>query len=126
MDSYTVDLPEFVEKYNKETDANKVLMNLEKVKGALNTKDYAYVYNKLDETFRKNKFPTRQSFEEYINKNLYSINNFEYNSVVKNGNVYITTAGINDSTGKQNAFKSITFIAKLLEGTDFVMSFSMN
>lgn len=126
MDSYTIDLPEFIEKYNKETDANKVLMNLEKVKGAINTKDYNYVYNKLDDTFKKNNFPTQQSFQEYINNNLYSLNSFEYNNVVKNGNLYVTTTGINDTTGKQHIFKSITFIVKLLEGTDFVMSFSMN
>ncbi len=126
MDSYTVDLPEFIEKYNKETDSNKALMNLEKVKGALNTKDYAYIYKKLDETFKKNNFPTQQSFEEFINKNLFSINKFAYNSVEKNGNLYITSVLISDAKGKQAGFKSITFIVKLQEGTDFVMSFSMN
>ena len=126
MDSYTVDLPEFIEKYNKESDSNKALMNLEKVKGALNTKDYAYIYNKLDETFKKNNFPTQQSFEEFINKNLFSINKFAYNSVEKNGNLYITSVLISDAKGKQAGFKSITFIVKLQEGTDFVMSFSFN
>ena len=126
MDSYTIDLPEYIEKYNKETDSNKVLMNLEKIKGAINTKDYNYVYSKLDETFKKNNFPTQQSFAEYINKNLFSLNSFEYNNVEKNGNLYVTTAGVSDTTGEQRVFKSISFIVKLLEGTDFVMSFSMN
>ena len=126
MDSYTIDLPEYIEKYNKETDSNKVLMNLEKIKGAINTRDYRYVYSKLDETFKKNNFPTQQSFEEYINKNLYEYNSFDYNNVEKNGNLYVLTTVINDATAEQNTFKSITFIVKLLEGTDFVMSFSMN
>ena len=78
------------------------------------------------ETFKKNNFPTQQSFAEYINKNLFSLNSFEYNNVEKNGNLYVTTAGVSDTTGEQRVFKSISFIVKLLEGTDFVMSFSMN
>ena len=126
MDSYTIDLPEYIEKYNTETDSNKVLMNLEKIKGAVNTRDYKYVYSKLDETFKKNNFPTQQSFEEYINKNLYEYNIFDYNNVEKNGNLYVLTTVINDATAKQKTLKSITFIVKLLGDTDFVMSFSMN
>ena len=126
MDSYTIDLPEYIEKYNTETDSNKVLMNLEKIKGAVNTRDYKYVYSKLDETFKKNNFPTQQSFEEYINKNLYEYNIFDYNNVEKKGNLYVLTTVINDATAKQKTLKSITFIVKLLGDTDFVMSFSMN
>ena len=40
LDTYTVDLPEFTEKYNKVNAQEKVALNINKVITALNNKDY--------------------------------------------------------------------------------------
>ena len=124
LDSYTIDLPEFIEKYNKQKDENKVLMNIEKVKAALNTGDYNYIYIKLDETFKKNKFAELNSFEQYMKNNLFEFNKFKYETVKKEGEIYIANTDITDATGKNNNMKTTDFVMKLLEGNDFVMSFS--
>lgn len=124
LDSYTIDLPEFTEKYNKQTQENKIVMNIEKVKAALNTGDYNYVYKKLDETFKKNKFANQQVFEQYMKNSLFVYNIFEYDSVKKEGEIYIANINITDATGKNNTKKSMNIIMKLIEGNNYVMSFS--
>lgn len=124
LDTYTIDLPEFTEKYNKQTNENKVTMNIEKVKAALNTGDYSYIYKKLDETFKKNKFAEQKAFEQYMKANLFEFNKFEYDSVKKESEIYIASIKITDAAGKNNNSKLVNIVMKLLEGTDFVMSFS--
>lgn len=47
LDTYTIDLPEFIEKYNKAKPEEKVGMNIERFVNAINDKDYKYGYGLL-------------------------------------------------------------------------------
>mgnify|MGYP004615331709 CR=1 FL=1 len=126
LDTYTIDAPETIEKYNKGNDKEKVGMNIEKVISALNSKDYNYAYDKLDESFRKNNFKNIQEFETYIKNNLFDINNVEYVQFSKEGETYIYQLKIKEYGSESDSSKDITVVMQLLEGTNFVMSFSMN
>lgn len=124
LDIYTVDVKEFTEKYNSSSNENKVAMNVEKIESAINNRDYKFIYNKLDETFKNNNFKSLDEFAEYINKNFFDNNNLEYESISNEGNVYIYTIKLTDVNNEENT-KTMTIIMKLKEGTDFVMSFSI-
>ena len=126
LDQHTIDLPEFIEKYNMAKDENKVAMNLEKIEDAINTKDYKYVYGKLDETFKNNNFPTLEQFEEFIKENFFESNNFVYNDIKNQNGIYMYKALLGDATGEFETTTIYTFVMQLKEGTDFVMSFSMD
>lgn len=126
LDTYTVDLPEFVEKYNKANDSTKVGYNIERFISAVNDKDYKYAYNCLDEVYRKNNMPTLENFENYIKRNLYDKNKVEYESIEKQGNNYIYEITIKDQNNSKSEQKKMTVIMKLEKGTDFVMSFNMD
>lgn len=126
LDTYTIDLPEFLEKYEKETEENKVLMNIQKVFSAINDKDYQYVYNKLDNTFKANNFATLQEFEEYIKQNFFEQNKLTAGKAEKQGNIYMYQINSTDNTGKNTNTISKTFVMQLKEGTDFVMSFQVD
>lgn len=125
LDTYTVDLPEFTEKYNKANAQEKVGMNIEKFINAINEKDYKYGYNLLDEVFKRNNMPTQQDFENYVKNNMYENNLLEHNEVKKEGNVFVYELGIKDGNNEEAEQKKLTVIMQLKEGTDFVMSFSM-
>ena len=112
------------EKYNSSSNENKVAMNVEKIESAINNRDYKFIYNKLDETFKNNNFKSLDEFAEYINKNFFDNNNLEYESISNEGNVYIYTIKLTDVNNEENT-KTMTIIMKLKEGTDFVMSFSI-
>lgn len=125
LDTYTVDLKDFTDKYNPADISTKVGMNVEKVVEAINDKDYRYVYKKLDETFRNNNFGSLDNFTTYMNENFYENNEMEYLEFSEEGDTYIYSARVKNTQEEDSEGKEITIIMRLLEGTDFVMSFSM-
>lgn len=123
LDTYTIDLPEFTEKYTKASDEEKVLLNIQKCFTAINDKDYNYVYNKLDSTFKANNFKTLADFEKYINANFFDKNETSASNAKKQGNIYMYDIKIKNKDNTSSITK--TFVMKLNEGTDFVMSFGV-
>ena len=126
LDNHTIDLSEFTEKYNSSKAKDKVAMNAEKIKDALNTKDYGYIYEKLNDTFKKNNYPTQQQFENYIKDKVYEYNKFEYTKMEEQGETYILYITVKDQTEEKEENKNLAIIMQLNEGTDFTMSFSID
>ncbi len=125
LDTYTVDLPEFTERYASSKDEEKVLLNIQKCFEAINNKDYGYVYNKLDQTFKANNFKTLTDFEKYMKANTFELNSVSSSNGKVQGNTYMYDITIKDSSGKNNNTIKKTFVMQLKEGTDFVMSFEV-
>lgn len=125
LDTYTVDLPEFTEQYNSANDGERAGLNLQRAFDAINNKDYEYVYNKLDDTFKENNFPTLNEFEEYIIENFYNSNNVTYSNYKSSGGLHMYDATIVDAENEKSSPITKTFIIKLLDGTDFTMSFNV-
>lgn len=123
LDTYTIDLPEFVEKYNNSTDEQKVLLNIQKFFEAINQQDYQYAYNKLDETYRNNNFRTLAEFQAYVKKNFFGKNKLAAGKAEKQGNLYLYDITISDASGQNKSKETKRFVMQLKEGTDFVMSF---
>ena len=125
LDTYTIDLLEFLEKYNSTTDQGKVVLNINKFMLALNDGDYQYAYNKLADGFKANNFPTLASFEEYVKNNFFAKNKFDYKKFGKEGEKYYTySIDITDMSGTLENTINKTFIMQLGEGTDFKLSFN--
>lgn len=124
LDTYTVDLPEYIKKYDSATDQVKVGMNIERAITAIEAKDYKYVYNKLDETFKNNYFNIIEKFSTFINNNFYEENTIEYLEFKNLGGIYTYSLNIMDSDDLEKVNK-ITFIMKLEENRDFTMSFGI-
>ena len=125
LDTYTVDLPEFIERYDGAEDGYKVGYNIEKFFSAINDKDYKYAYNVLDEVFKQNNYPTQADFENFVKANFYEDNKVNHKNVKQEGSlfVYNITLQNKDNEGEQ---KDLTVIMQLGEETNFVMSFSID
>lgn len=121
LDTYTIDLPEFVEKYNSANEKTKVGLNIQKVFDAINNEDYEYVYNKLDNTFKQTNFKTVQEFKNYVIQN-FSGKQLKYGECKQQGSLYIFDITITEGTKQMNK----RVIMQLKDGTDFVMSFNVN
>ena len=125
LDTYTIDLPEFLEKYNNSNRKDKVLYNVQKIVDALNTKDYRYVYNKMDETFRNNNYKTLEEFEQYIQNSIFEKNTVGYTNYAESGDISTVDLKLQDKTETEDGIYTMTVAMQLKEGTDFVMSFTM-
>ena len=71
LDTYTVDLLKFTEKYTKASEEEKVVLNINKIFTAIDAKDYKYVYSKLAESFKNNYFNNESDLQKYLNDNLF-------------------------------------------------------
>lgn len=124
LDLYTVDLPEFIEQYNTATNEEKVVLNVQKIEEALKDKDYEYIYNKLDTTFKSNKYPTEDDLQKYIQNNISKESTIEFVELIQEGEIYIYKAKIkNDGENVQE--KNLNIIMKLEDEMNFVYSFNI-
>ena len=123
LDTYTIDLPEFLTKYEESNETDKVALNIEKIKEAINAKDFEYVYNKLDNTFRNTKYSNYNNFENELKSKLFERNTFEYKKIENQGNVFIATV-IARNSKKEEETSEMKIIMKLTDTTDYSISFS--
>lgn len=126
LDTYTIEIPEFTEKYNKSNAREKVILNLNKFMQSINDKDYKYAYSLLADGFKANNFKTQTDFENYVKTNFFENNNFEYREFGDEANTYYTyQIKIKDKTGKDTKEVTKTFIMLLGDGTNFKLSFNI-
>lgn len=125
LDTYTIDQPEFIEKYDEANEKGKCILNIEKVKQALNSGDYKYIYGKLNEQFKNKNYSTLSTFENYMKSNLNKYNKIEYKEFKNEGETYIYNVELTDLLGKTDKTINMQILMQLKEDRDFVMSFSI-
>ncbi len=125
LDTYTNQTEETEKKYNSSSIKEKVGMNINKIFNAINTKDYTYVYNKLDDTFKNNYYKTQQELENYLELNLYEQNEVKFEAFEeREDSTYIYNIIVKDKEDESQT-KAMTIVMQLKEGTDYKMSFSI-
>ena len=125
LDNYTIVSDAFTKEYGEGSNSHKVLMNIDKWNSMLKSRDYRAAYDVLDETFRNNNFDSEEKFEKYMRENLPSHYELSYSGFSEENGVETQEVSFKDMDNDDNT-KNLTIIMKLEEGTDFVMSFSIN
>lgn len=124
-DFYTIDLEQIEEKYDASSEQEKVAINIQKVVAAIKDKDYKYVYNKLNENFKKNNYETLEKFEEKI-RNIYTGRmKLTFEDFSNEGNTYIYNINLKGTTVSNNREVNMQILMQLKDDRDFVMSFSI-
>jgi len=122
LDTYTIDIPEFVGKYNEADEELKVQMNLGRFFEALKQEDYKYAYEKLEDGFKSQHFNTVSEFEEYAKTTFIYDEEVEYNEFSNLDGIY--TCAVELQHGENVVEKAFT--VELLEGTDYRISFNID
>lgn len=125
LDMYTIDIQSFIKEYDSASEKNMVFLNIQKVIQALNEKDYDYVYNHLDEEFKKNNYATVKDFAEFANNKLYDRIKVKAKNYINEGAVNICDIVINDARNNGNPEIEMQIIMKLKDDREFIMSFSI-
>lgn len=127
LDNYTIKVDSYEENYAKLSDEEKIQANVHIFLQMINTNDYNHAYELLDNTFKTNNFETLDKFKEYMNNNFFKYNLDTASEVLiqNQGSTYIYETVIRSSAASAAQRKNLTVIMQLREGTDFVMSFSV-
>lgn len=127
LDDYTLENEEFREKYTKETNKNRGVLNIDKFFKMLNMQDYTLAYNLLDDNFKQNYFNTQADFENYIKQRTFKYNKVTYNKYSnKIDSVHIYEITLTDRTEESEESYDYTFIIKLGDDINFTVSFEVN
>jgi len=124
LDIYSIDIPEFIKKYESTNVEGRVVLNIKKFIDALNYKDVNYIYNNLAQGFKNNKFKTEAHLKKYIEANLNGVYSVQYDSFKNEGNVYIYEISLKDTSNTNKTIK-MQVIMQLLENLKYEMSFSI-
>ena len=125
LDTYTIDTPQFIEKYNSANAQGRMALNLQKFFDAIKNNDYNYAYNCLSEGFKNNNFGSLESFEAYIKGICYSDLEIEYEEFEEKSGLYTYKIRITNLDESNPSTIEKTFIMKLNEGTNFELSFNV-
>ena len=126
LDNYTIKVENYEENYQKLGNEKKVQANTYIFLQMINSKDYRHAYELLDETFKQNNFGTIEEFKEYVKNNFFAHNlNTMEAKIQEQGNYYSYETTLKENSSSIAESKKLTVIMQLQEGTDFVMSFSI-
>lgn len=125
LDTYTIDLPEYTEKYNKSTQQQKVALNIDKFVKAVNDENYTIAYSFLADGFKENYFKQQSQFEQYAKQNFLGKSEVTYSTFEAQGNVYTYNVTLKNPNDEASSIQK-SFNVRLKEGTDFEMSFNVN
>ena len=125
LDNYTIKVDTYEKEYNNLDDEAKVQANIHIFLQMINTKDYAHAYEKLSDGFKSNYFNTLESFEDYIKNNWFSYNILADIDISEEANSYVCDVTLRDGAGRAANQTNKTIIMQLREGTDYVMSFTV-
>lgn len=123
LDNYTVQSNEQIQKYNRLTDEQKALSNMDKVMKLIDEKDYQTIYGYLNQDFKNTNFPTIESFTTYMKENFFENNIVGKIGIKQEGNVFILNVPYKESLSTAAEDMEKTFMMKLTEGMNFELSF---
>lgn len=87
---------------------------------------YNKAYNLLYPTFKKNYFPTLESFTTYMKKTFSEMSNIEHENIERNGDVYVLWINITDAlNGRNDEKKKMNIVIRENDYNDFELSFSV-
>ena len=125
LDNYTIKVDTYEKEYNNLDDEAKVQANIHIFLQMINTKDYTHAYEKLADGFKSNYFNTLESFEDYMKNNWFSYNILADIDISEEANSYVCDVTLRDGAGRAANQTNKTIIMQLREGTDYVMSFTV-
>lgn len=126
LDDYTIESEEYVTKYENSKNEDKGKMNVNKFFEMINMQDYTSAYNLLDEEFKATYFKTQADFENFVKQYMFRYNTITYKTYSdKIGSLLVYQITLTDATKASDKEVNCNIIMKLLEETEFVMSFEI-
>lgn len=88
---------------------------------------YQEAYELLNDTYKKDYFPSLDSFKKYVKSNFFKMMDIDYTNFERIGDTYVIWMTVTDAiNGGPNSGKEINFVVKENGYNDYELSFSAN
>lgn len=126
LDDYTLENETWNAKYQKSNSRDKGISNIEKFFEMIHMQDYTSAYNVLNEDFKQNYFKTQTDFESYMKSHTFRYNEIDYKEYSNQiTDIYSYHIILTDATEENANEIEFNIVMKLLESTNFEMSFTV-
>ena len=123
LDEYTIYAQNYLNIYSSNLPSVQAKYCIDRVRKAINDKNYKFIYEKLDLVYKDSNFPDYNNFESYIKQSFYDKNSFEFLNFRKlSNNVFEYTIRITDLTGSSLSYRQLNMTITLKNDSDFVIS----
>ena len=123
FDTYTTVSPVYYKIYSSNFPKVQGKYCIDRVKRAINDKNYEFVYNKLNSVQKNNYYSDYNVFVSFIKEFFYDQNEFEINKIDKiSDSIYRYTVTVKDLTKEILFYKKIYLTVTLKENADFEIS----
>lgn len=121
LDSYTLNIPRFLEEYQNSNEQEKVELTINKVFEAINNKDFKYIYGKLDEDFKKTNFSNYDDFVQKMKNNFFDRNAVEFDEYDETDGLHEYTLIITDANEIDKRELNLKVLITLGDNTDYTL-----
>ena len=126
LDGYTVATKNYKKLYDAVFPSVEGKYCLDRIKKAINDKNYEFIYEKLNSVPKSNYYPNFEDFKNYISTHFYEQNDFTYKKYYKiSSYVYQYDVIITDATKNLTATIEMTATVNLTDTEDFTFSFKI-
>lgn len=124
LDAYTIELEQTKKAYEEAEIDEEIVLDIETAIMAINNDDYSYIYNLLEDNFKKN-FTTKDSLKKKIRETFYDTNVIDGDVSITKADLYYTCTFKLVNYDNTQESKDVRFNIYLEEGTKFKMSFKI-
>lgn len=125
LDDYTIQNAEIDDVYKNMNEEDKCKSNIKSIFQMINMKEYASIYEKINNTFKTNNFSTLQQFETYIKNTFFDYNIIGQIIIEEQGTNYVMNVSYKDGTNSEVETRNKIFVMRLSETAEFEISFEI-
>lgn len=123
LDKYSIDTPEFINIYQSNMPSVRAKYCIDRVRKAINDKNYKYVYDRLDIVLKNNYYKNYNDFENFLKTAFFEKNTFQIGELIMiTDNVFQYEVKVIDSTMQSKEIKELTMTVTIKDETDFSIS----
>ena len=123
LDEYTIISEQYSEVYNSNFPNVQARYCIDRVRRAINDKNYKFIYNKLSSDDRSRNYSNYNDFANFIRQNFYDKNAFEYlDFKTMLGGRYKYSVKVTDETGSSFSYRKLNITVTLKDNADFEIS----
>lgn len=115
-----------LKKLSEMTERNRIEYYISNFIRDVEEKNYEKAYSVLNKDFKKNYFPNKKDFVEYVKNKFTVMTDVQYTNFERNGQIYVSWLTITDAiNGGKNFGEEMNFVVKENNFNDFELSFSI-